>query len=185
MAKALDVLDNPATGDRLTFLRTGEETNGEALEYELRFKPGGFAVRDHLHPHQTELHHVLEGELGIVVAGTERRLGPGDKELVAAGTRHRIFAVGDAPILARFELRPALESAVLLETLFGLANDGKVNAKGEPGLLQLAVIFHEFGELGRPVKPPAAVQKALFTPLAALGRRRGLRARYPEYSGAA
>jgi quercetin dioxygenase-like cupin family protein len=185
MAKAGDVLDNPATGDHLTFLQTGAETNGEALEYELRFKPGGFAVRDHLHPHQSELHHVLEGELGIMVAGTEKRLGPGDEELVPVGTQHRIFAIGDEPIRARFELRPALESAVLLETLFGLANDGKVNEKGEPSVLQLAVIFNEFGKLGRPVKPPAAVQKAVFAPLAAIGRRKGLRARYPEYSGAA
>ena len=99
-------------------------------------------------------------------------------------TQHRIFAVGDEPILARFELRPALESDVLLETLFGLANDGKVNAKGEPGLLQLAVIFDELGDLGRPVKPPRRSRRRCSRRSAALGRRRGLRARYAEYSGA-
>ena len=48
--------------------------------------------------------------------------------------------------------------------------------------LQLAVIFDEFAELGRPPKPPPGVQKLLFAPFAALGRARGYRARYPEYS---
>src|SRR5207302_3207918 len=95
---------------------------------------------------------------------------------------HRIFATQDEPLHARFSLRPALESEVLLETLFGLARDGKVGVSGDPGLLQLAVIFTEFAELGRPPQPPPAVQRALFTPLAALGRLRGHRARCPEYS---
>ena len=78
MARAGDVLENPATGDRLVFLRTASETGGEVLEYELEFVPRGFAVRNHLHPLQEERHEVLEGTLGIVVAGWQRRLGPGD-----------------------------------------------------------------------------------------------------------
>jgi uncharacterized protein YndB with AHSA1/START domain len=182
MARAGDVLENPATGDRLVFLRTGAETGGEELEYELEFVPRGFAIRDHLHPRQAERHEVLEGSLGIIVAGRERRLGPGDVEDVSVGTRHRIFATQEEPLRARFALRPALESEVLLETLFGLARDGKVDTKGNPSPLQLAVIFSEFAELGRPPKPPPGVQKALFAPFAALGRARGYRASYPEYS---
>ena len=71
---------------------------------------------------------------------------------------------------------------MLLETLFGLAKDGKIGKSGNPSPLQLAVIFDEFAELGRPVQPPATVQKLLFAPVAALGRARGYRARYPEYS---
>jgi hypothetical protein len=152
------------------------------LEYELEFVPRGFAARNHLHPCQEERHEVLDGSLGIVVAGRERRLGPREVEVVPVGTQHRIFATQETPIRVRFASRPALESEVLLETLFGLARDRKVGKSGDPSLLQLAVIFDEFAELGRPPKPPPAVQKALFAPLAALGRARGYRARYPEYS---
>jgi len=182
VARAGDVLENPATGERLTFLRTAADTGGEVLEYELEFVPRGFAARDHLHPAQEERHEVLEGSLGIVRAGRERRLGPGEVEIVPVGTQHRIFATQETPVRVRFSSRPALESEVLLETLFGLARDGKVGKSGEPSALQLAVIFDEFAELGRPVKPPPAVQKALIAPLAALGRSRGYRARYAEYS---
>jgi quercetin dioxygenase-like cupin family protein len=182
VASAGDVLEDPTTGSRLVFLRTAAETGGEVLEYELTFVPGGFSARDHLHPSQSELHEVLEGSLGLVVDGRELRLAAGDAETVPPATRHRIFATQAEPLRARFLLRPALDSEVLLETLFGLARDGKVGRNGNPSLLQLAVIFDEFANLGRPPSPPPAVQRAFLRPLARLGRRKGLRARYPEYS---
>src|SRR5581483_1149284 len=182
VARAGDVLDDPATGSRLVFLRTAAETAGELLEYELTFVPGGFSARNHLHPLQSELHEVLDGSLGLVVGGRERRLAAGDAVTVPPATQHRIFATQTEPLRARFLLQPALESEVLLETLFGLARDGKVGRSGNPSPLSLAVIFGEFAKLGRPPSPPPAVQRALLAPLAWLGRRRGYRARYPEYS---
>jgi hypothetical protein len=45
--RSRDALENPATGERLLFLRTARETDGEVLEYELTLVPRGFAVRDH------------------------------------------------------------------------------------------------------------------------------------------
>src|SRR3954453_22706521 len=110
MARAGDVLEDPTSGDRLVFLQTAAETNGELLEYELTFTPRGFAVRNHLHPRQSERHEVLEGSLGLVVAGKERTLAAGDAEDVPSNTQHRIFATQDPPLRARFALRPALES---------------------------------------------------------------------------
>jgi mannose-6-phosphate isomerase-like protein (cupin superfamily) len=182
MAHAGDVLEDPTTGSRLVFLRTAAETGGGLLEYELTFVPGGFSARDHLHPLQSEVHEVLEGSLGLVIDGSTRRLAAGDVETVPAGMRHRIFATQAEPLRARFLLQPALDSEVLLETLFGLARDGKVGRNGNPSALQLAVIFDQFASLGRPPSPPPRVQRALLAPLAALGRRKGYRARYPEYS---
>jgi mannose-6-phosphate isomerase-like protein (cupin superfamily) len=170
MARAGDVLENAATGDRLTFLHTAADTGGAFLEYELRFVPRGFAARDHLHPHQEERHEVLGGSLGLVVDGREFRLEAGESETVPVGARHRIVKSQDEPILARFSIRPALESEVLLETLFAIGRD--------PGFLQLAVIFDEFPALGRAPRPSPAVQRTMLKPLAALGRARGYRARY-------
>src|SRR5205085_11523291 len=138
VARAGDVLQDPTTGSRLVFLRTSAETDGQLLEYELTFVPGGFSARNHLHPAQSEQHEVLEGSLGLVVAGRERRLPAGDSETVPANTQHRIFRTQDAPLHARFTLRPPLDSEVLLETLFGLARDGRIGKNGEPSPLQLA-----------------------------------------------
>ena len=164
MARAGDTLENASTGERLVFLKTAAETNGEALEYELTFVPKGFATQEHLHPSQEERHEVLDGSLGIVVVGRERRLEPGDVEVVAPRTPHRIFAIGSEPVRVRFESRPALRTAELLERLFELGE--------KPGFLDLALIGRQFAPEGHPTRPPLPVQKVLFAPLAALARAR-------------
>jgi quercetin dioxygenase-like cupin family protein len=181
MARAGDVIDNPATGERVTFEETTTESGGERLRFQMVFEPQGFVAQEHLHPSQEEVHEVIAGTLGVVIDGTERLLGPGDRLVVPAGTPHRLVEHGT--VHARFELRPALRQELLLETFGGLARDGKLGASGLPSLLQLAVIAREFAPEGHAVKPPAAIQRALFGPLAAIGRRRGYRAWYEAYSG--
>ncbi len=39
MAKAGDVIDNPTTGERITFLETTLETNGELLRFVSEIRP--------------------------------------------------------------------------------------------------------------------------------------------------
>ena len=169
-----DVLENPVTGERLVFRRTAAETGGEALEYELVFRPQGFAVQQHLHPHQSERHEVVAGALGLELPSGRQVLKAGDVVDVPAGTPHRLFAVEDGRVTAVFELRPALRTEQLLRLFFRLAREGKVNSKGNPHLLELALIGREFEPEGYATKPPLAVQRALLGPLAALARRRGI-----------
>jgi mannose-6-phosphate isomerase-like protein (cupin superfamily)/uncharacterized protein YndB with AHSA1/START domain len=164
VARAGDTLENAATGDRLVFLKTAAETKGAELEYDLTFVPKGFATQEHLHPTQEERHEVLEGTLGLVVAGRERRLGPGDVEVVPPRTPHRIFAIGEQAVRARFRLRPALRTDELLERLFALGE--------KPGILDLALVGREFSAEGHPTRPPLPVQRALLAPLAAVARLR-------------
>jgi len=57
-----------------------------------------------------------------------------------------------------------------------------VNSKGLPSLLRLAVIMREFDEEMLLARPPGAVQKVLFAPLAAVGHRLGYRGWYPDYT---
>ena len=181
MARAGDVIENPATGERVTFEETATESGGERLRFEMVFAPQGFVAQEHLHPSQEERHEVVSGTLGVVIDGSERLLGPGDSLVVPAGIPHRLVEHGT--VHARFELRPALRQEVLLETFAGLARDGRLGRRGLPSLLQLAVIAREFAPEGRAVKPPAAIQRALLAPLAAIGRRRGYRPWYEAYSG--
>jgi hypothetical protein len=72
----------------------------------------------------------------------------------------------------------------MLVTIFGLAHDGKVNKKGMPGPLQLAVIADEFDDVIRFTKPPPAVQRVVFGVLAPLGRALGRRAFYDHHRAA-
>jgi quercetin dioxygenase-like cupin family protein len=169
-----ETLENGATGERLVFRRTTADTNGQALEYELVFKPQGFVVQEHLHPGQSERHEVTAGQLGLELPSGRQVLRAGDVVDVPAGTPHRLFAVDDEPVHAVFELRPALRTEQLLRGFFRLADEGKVNAKGNPSLLYLALIAREFEPEGYATRPPLAAQRALLGPLAALARARGL-----------
>jgi quercetin dioxygenase-like cupin family protein len=174
MGNAGDTLENPLTGERLVFLRTGEQTGGEALEYELVFRPRGFVVREHLHPGQSERHEVLSGRLGLRLRNEERILGAGDVVEVPPATPHRLLAVDAEPVHARFELRPALRTEQLLRTFFRLAREGKIDGKGNPRPLELALIAREFEAEGYATSPPLAVQRALLAPLVAVARLRGV-----------
>ena len=53
---------------------------------------------------------------------------------------------------------------MFFETFFGLAKDGKTNAKALPNPLNMAVILREYRDEIRLAGPPAIVQTALFTP---------------------
>jgi hypothetical protein len=80
-------------------------------------------------------------------------------------------------------LRPGLRVETTLETVLGLARDGKTFGMVPKNPLQLAVLAHEVGSWI--VLKPA--HKALFAPVASLaffGRLLGYRAIYPEYNGA-
>jgi mannose-6-phosphate isomerase-like protein (cupin superfamily) len=183
VARRGDVLENPATGERILFHATAEETGGELLRYEAVFTPRGIAARLHVHPRQEERHEVLAGILGMTVDGRAREVYAGDVVVVSAGVPHRLWDTGSGPVHAVFELRPALRWEALFETAVGLAREGRVNRHGEPTLLQLAVLAREYEDEVQLARPPLTVQRAALAPLARLGVLLGHRARYDRYSG--
>jgi hypothetical protein len=63
MASQGDVLENPLTGEKVIFLETSEDTNGELLRFEYVLPPR-FSIPEHVHPRQEERHEVLSGSSG-------------------------------------------------------------------------------------------------------------------------
>ena len=72
----------------------------------------------------------------------------------------------------------------VIRTLFGLAIDGRTNAKGMPSPLQLIAIAAEYDDVVIFRRPPRLVQRLLFGALAPLAHARGYRGVYPRYSDA-
>jgi hypothetical protein len=66
----------------------------------------------------------------------------------------------------------------LFETAVALAEDGRTTRKGMPKPLDLALFVSEFEQEVQGAFPPVAIQRIALGPLAWLGRRRGLGARY-------
>ncbi len=78
------------------------------------------------------------------------------------------------------EFRPALASETVLETLAALASAGRTHADGVPrNLLDLALVVHDYEDELHLARPPLVVQRAVFGPLAWLGRRLGRSAAIP------
>ncbi|MGZ4332946.1 MAG: cupin domain-containing protein [Gaiellaceae bacterium] len=183
MIRAGDTLVNPLTGERLVWEITSHDTNGAYTLFDTYVEPGGSVAAAHVHPYQTEIVTVVEGRLGVRRGREKLELGPGEVALIDPGTPHKFWNAGDETLCFRAEVRPALQFESLIETMFGLAADGKTNKKGMPSPLRLAVVAnHHFDVVRLPVIPQA-LQKLALVPGALIGRMFGFRPTY-EAAGA-
>ena len=182
MARIGDVIDNPVTGERITFLQTSIETEGELLQFELLVQPGGFATTAHVHDHQEERFKIVSGNIHVLVDDEEQELAKGDELIIDPGTPHNWRNDSSKPARLVVEFRPALRWEILLETLFGLARDDKTNARGRPNPFQLAVIFTDFKDELRPAKTLDRFVANMFPSIDFVGRKLGYKSVYPEYS---
>jgi mannose-6-phosphate isomerase-like protein (cupin superfamily) len=181
MIRTGDTIHNPVTGERITFLATSADTDGEAVVIEVAVQPDGFVAAAHLHPAQIERFAVVDGTLGIQVGKKKLTLQRDEVFVVEPGTRHRFWNAGEDEVRFVCEVRPALQFESLLETMFALAADGKTNCKGMPNPLRLAVIARAHFDTVRLPFPPAWLQKAGLAVGAPLGRSLGYRPTYtPE-----
>ena len=173
---------NPAIGHRITFLQTAAQTDGELLqiEYGVERPESEPAIPLHKHLKCEERFETVHGKLGVVVDGIQHLLDVGQNIIIAPGTPHTFWNAGDGELRFITEVRPPGGLQTYWETVFGLAQDGKVNANGLPNLLQLAVV----APLADSYDPrtPVVVTKALVAVLGGIGRLLGYKARYPQYS---
>ena len=93
-------------------------------------------------------------------------------------TPHRFWNAGDETAHFVCEIRPALQFESLIETMYGLAADGKTNRKGMPNPLRLAVIAQAHFDTVRLPFPPAFLQRFGLALGAPLGRMLGYGSSY-------
>jgi quercetin dioxygenase-like cupin family protein len=157
-----------------------DETEGRRLVADLWLQPGAAVLGEHVHDHLLERFTVIAGTLSTRLDGVEGQAGAGDVIEIPAGIGHDWWNDGDEVVHARVDVETVPGSAPMavrflemIEVAFGLANSGHTNEEGRPTLLWLAAFAMGYRDVLRLTKPPLAVQRALFEPLAALARRRG------------
>ena len=96
MAYRGQTLENPASGERITFRQTSANTGGELLAIDLelpanRRVPGG----QHIHPKQEERFEVVEGTMRFRMGRKRVVAGPGEVVVVPPGQKHDFANVGD------------------------------------------------------------------------------------------
>ncbi len=191
MSRYGDVYENKVTREYAVVLRGTEDRGGGPMIVHLTARPGAAIIGEHVHPNLRERLTVVSGRLEAEIAGTLHRLGPGQSAVIEAGVVHDWWnPSGDeeAHVLIELKSSPGAATGILarfermIANLFGLANDGKVDAMGRPSPLQAAVMAQEFGDVIVFTQPPQAIQRAMVDVLALLARLLGYKATYPEYS---
>jgi quercetin dioxygenase-like cupin family protein len=183
--RAGEVYENRVQGDRFVVREGSEDTGGQRLTGDLYIRPGGAVAGKHIHSYITERFQVLAGTVRFHLDGRDELARPGEQVEVRPGVVHDWWNVGDDEAHVLVDIRPAERFELMIENLYGLANDGKANARGVPRLLPLALFAREFRREGEFIRPPRIVQRILFGALAPLARVRGYKAINPEYLGPA
>ena len=178
-----DLYVDNVTGERAVVLQGGGD--GEPLVVHLVVRPHGAVTGKHVHPALQETFRVLSGRLATRVAGRDRTLEVGEEVTVAPGVEHDWWNGGDTEASVLVTLEPGDPRFVqMIATLFGLANAGRSNAQGQPGLLQGTLIGHEFADVIVFTSIPRWLQRLAYAVLGPIARLRGLRGIYPRYLGA-
>ena len=184
MARSGDVIENPINKERIIFRQTASDTGGALLQYEDLLQAGGLGPIEHIHPYQEERVQVLSGAMEVRLDGRAQSVPVGQEVVIPPGAAHTWQNTGDDELHLRVELRPALRYETFIETVFGLARDGKTNALGVPNVWQVGVLYRGFGGEYILSRIPPIAQKGIFTVLGLVGRRLGYRHWYPQYSPA-
>jgi quercetin dioxygenase-like cupin family protein len=178
MAYAGQTIENPVSGERITFRKTATDTAGELLEFDIALTPDGAVPGMHVHPTQEERFEITSGKVRFRKGLKKIVAEAGDVVVVERGKIHKFENVGDEGASMRVQVRPALQMERLFETAVALAEDGKVTKKGMPKPLDLALFVREFKDEVRGPGSPGWIQRASLAPLAYIARRRGRAERY-------
>jgi quercetin dioxygenase-like cupin family protein len=181
--KAGEVYENRVQGDRAVVREGSEDTGGERLVVDLYVRPGGAVAGKHVHSYITERFEVISGTVRFHKDGRDQLARPGQGVEVPPGVVHDWWNVGSDEAHVLVEIRPAERFELMIQNLYGLANDGNSNSRGVPRLLPLALFIKEFRREGEFISPPPIAQRVLSTLLAPLARARGYQAINPEYLG--
>jgi quercetin dioxygenase-like cupin family protein len=174
-------IDNPQTGEHITFVTTAGDSGGELLRMEVIMDPGGFVAGEHVHPNQEERFEILEGSVRMRIDGIEREATTGDVIVVPRGSSHVWWNPTDTPARVLADLRPALRTQELREVLFAWTKAGKTRDGMPANPLRLAVLAREYchevqatdGFISRLPRP---VRNILLGILATTGRLLGITA---------
>lgn len=122
MASPRPRIDDPLTGQHLTFTHTASDTRGASVRAIVRLEPAGFVPR-HLHLRQDEQLEVLTGSIRLHTGGTSRLLHAGDTATVPRRRVHRVANAGTTEASFVLEVLPArrIERTIRLMFVTGRA----------------------------------------------------------------
>jgi mannose-6-phosphate isomerase-like protein (cupin superfamily) len=118
MAVSGQSVQNPATGERVVFVRTAADTGGELLEMEDTWVRADHRTAPHLHPGMEETWEVLSGRAGFRIGDRELEAGVGGTVVAPPGVVHEAWNLSGGETVLRITMRPALRWEEFVVRLF-------------------------------------------------------------------
>ena len=118
MASGGRSIENPATGERVVFVRTAADTGGELLEMENLWVRADHRTAPHIHPGMAETWEVISGRAGFRIGDREVVAGPGETVTAPPGVPHHAWNLSGGETLLRITMRPALRWEEFVVRLF-------------------------------------------------------------------
>lgn len=146
--------------------------------------PGSLGPPEHIHPSYDETFTVVEGSFDFLLNKKTTRISAGETVTVKRGTAHT-FKPADQKRVCSFllEANPPGKLNEVIRTIWGLAVDGKTDAKGQPKeFWQGIAIGSELKDDTLFVSPPPALQRLLFKLFGQTAKRKGYQGIYDKYS---
>jgi quercetin dioxygenase-like cupin family protein len=122
MSDAYRTVDNPGTGETITFVETSEESGGARVVALITLAPGG-AVAPHSH-RITETFECVEGAFTVHLAGRHMAFPQGECMTTGPHQLHGFRNDTDVPATLKVTATPAGDLDRVLRTLSGLSRDG-------------------------------------------------------------
>ena len=123
------------TGEKITFLETAGETNGQYLYIEVSLPPQGMGPPLHIHNEFVEAFEIMQGQLQIQVGKEKHVLSVGEKLVAPIGTAHTFSNPHDEAVTFRVKLTPPSYFEQSVKIHYGLMDDGLADEKGNPRVL--------------------------------------------------
>lgn len=179
------IIEAPHRGERMVFLKTAAETNGDYLEFDHYFKPGCGYSPEHVHIDQDEVYEVVSGAATYQIAGVEKTASAGETIRIQRGTYHvnPWNKTGTKELYLHRRTTPEGEAQLFFTTWFAL------DRAGGWGLLKPTMEMNTFQisvmQMYLPTKSyvggiPIWMQQIGIPVFAWVGRLMGYKERYPE-----
>lgn len=156
-----------STGESITFVKTGKETEGAFTEIICNIPAGQNGPPPHIHPLQDEIFEVIEGKLVLLANGKKIVLEEGQSFNVTANTAHTFSNPHDSETKFRATYKPALDIEYVLVQGFEALNSQSNPDK--PGFQMMVDFDFLLREIHGQYKF-AGVAGIIFTILAAIAR---------------
>jgi quercetin dioxygenase-like cupin family protein len=115
-----------ASGDSVELLETSAMTGGAYVRSRFVFAAGGLRVPAHKHPLQDETLEIVSGRLTYYLEGKRHVADTGTKIVLPRGVGHQHHSEDKEAAVVIQTMTPGLDFDYLLENLFGLGAEGRL-----------------------------------------------------------